>query len=83
MPSLPPYNTVPSEVSCSLEFPAWQRLSKTIKGEESGSMDERRQHILAHPEMAAMEVAIELVLHSPEVVRRSNTDNAVFLLPLP
>jgi hypothetical protein len=41
--------------------------------------DERKQHILDHPEMAEMESAIELALTNPEIVRRSNTDNTVYL----
>ncbi len=32
-----------------------------------------------HPEMTEMEPAIEMVLHNPEMVRRSNTDSAVHL----
>jgi hypothetical protein len=41
--------------------------------------DERKQHILAHPEMAEMENSIEKALLNPEIIRRSNTDSMVYL----
>lgn len=41
--------------------------------------DERWQHILRHPEMVAMENAIEATLKYPQIVRRSTTDQAVYL----
>lgn len=41
--------------------------------------DERRQHILAHPEMSEMEPAIAIALSNPEAVRRSNSDHTVHL----
>lgn len=49
------------------------------QGRQIRLTDERRQHILAHPEMVAMEAAIALALCNPEVVRRSSTDSAVYL----
>jgi hypothetical protein len=49
------------------------------QGREIRLTDERKQHILAHPEMAEMETAIEVALRSPEIVRRSNTDNTFYL----
>ena len=49
------------------------------QGRQIRLTDERRQHILTHPEMAAMEPEIELALANPEIVRRSNTDSAVHL----
>lgn len=41
--------------------------------------DERREHILEHPEMATMEGEIETTLREPEIVRRSNSDATVNL----
>jgi hypothetical protein len=41
--------------------------------------DERREHILVRPEMIDMERFIEFALLNPEVARKSNTDNTVFL----
>lgn len=41
--------------------------------------DERRQHILAHPEMVELEPAIATALSNPEVVRQSNSDRTVHL----
>ncbi|MGH8653602.1 MAG: hypothetical protein ACREYE_16190 [Gammaproteobacteria bacterium] len=40
---------------------------------------ERLAHILDHPEMQGMEKEIELVLHEPQLVRRSRSDEAVGL----
>lgn len=40
---------------------------------------ERRQHILAHPEMETMETAIASTLSDPEIVRKSKTDASVYL----
>lgn len=55
------------------------KILTDYQGRKIRLTDERRQRILAHPEMAEMEAAIELVLDSPEVVRRSSTDDAVYL----
>jgi hypothetical protein len=41
--------------------------------------DERRQHILEHPEMAGLEAAIADTLREPEIVRRSRSDVTVAL----
>ena len=41
--------------------------------------DERKQHILDHPEMADLESAIVEALINPEIVRRSNSDHTVHL----
>lgn len=41
--------------------------------------DERREHILEHPEMVTMEGEIEATLQEPEIVRRSNSDATVNL----
>ena len=41
--------------------------------------DERLAHILDHPEMQGMEKEIERVLHEPQLVRRSRSDEAVRL----
>ena len=49
------------------------------QGRQIRLTDERKQHILGHPEMAKMEPAIETALANPEVVRRSNTDSTVHL----
>lgn len=40
---------------------------------------ERLAHILEHPEMATMEAAICTTLQQPQVVRRSRTDDSVYL----
>ena len=41
--------------------------------------DERRQHILEHPEMAGMERALEETLRDPQLVIRSTTDETATL----
>ena len=41
--------------------------------------DERLGHILDHPEMQGMEQEIERVMHKPQFVRRSRSDEAVRL----
>jgi hypothetical protein len=41
--------------------------------------DERRQHILEHPEMAGLEAAIAQTLREPEIVRKSRSDVTVAL----
>ena len=41
--------------------------------------DERLAHILEHPEMAGMAGEIERVLRTPQLVRRSRSDDAVRL----
>jgi hypothetical protein len=41
--------------------------------------DERREHILQHPEMSDLESTIEQVLSAPEVVRQSSSDPNVEL----
>jgi hypothetical protein len=50
---------------------------KTLKDYLGGDVrltDERLQHILAHPEMAGLEAALEETLRQPETVVRSRTD---------
>ena len=41
--------------------------------------DERRQHILEHPEMAGMETALAETLRNPQLVVRSRTDETATL----
>ena len=41
--------------------------------------DERRQHILEHPEMAGMESALAETLRDPQLVIRSRTDETATL----
>ena len=41
--------------------------------------DERRQHILEHPEMAGMESALAETLRDPQLVIRSGTDETATL----
>ena len=41
--------------------------------------DERRQHILEHPEMAGMESALAETLRDPQLVIRSQTDETATL----
>ena len=41
--------------------------------------DERRAHILEHPEMSGLAAEVERVLRQPQLVRRSRTDEAVRL----
>ena len=41
--------------------------------------EERLEHILRHPELSAMEGEIDITLKNPEEVRRSRTDETVFL----
>jgi len=41
--------------------------------------DERRQHILEHPEMAGMESALADTLRDPQLVIRSRTDETATL----
>ena len=55
---------------------------KTIKdcfGHAVRLTDERRAHILEHPEMKEMGAEIERVLTAPQTVRRSRSDDAVRL----
>lgn len=40
---------------------------------------ERWQHIIDHPEMINMEAIIEETLRQPDTVRKSKTDNTVYL----
>jgi len=41
--------------------------------------EERREHILEHPEMAGLEDAVADTLHAPELVIRSQTDETATL----
>lgn len=41
--------------------------------------DERRRHLLSHPEMAALEPLLPSVIASPDRVVRSLTDDTVLL----
>ena len=49
------------------------------RGRQVRLTDERLTHIIQHPEMANMESAIQETLIVPEVVRKSSTDDAVYL----
>lgn len=55
------------------------RIFKDYTNVEIRLTEERWQHILAHPEMANLEAAIEETLARPEIVRQSNTDSMVYL----
>ncbi len=55
---------------------------KTLKdcfGQTVRLTDERRAHILEHPEMQGLAAEIERVLLQPQLVRRSRSDEAVRL----
>lgn len=55
---------------------------KTLKdcfGHSVRLTDERRAHILEHPEMEELGAEIERVLAQPQLVRRSRSDEAVRL----
>jgi hypothetical protein len=55
---------------------------KTLKdcfGRSVRLTDERLAHILEHPEMRGMAAEIEKVLREPQLVRQSQTDEAVRL----
>ena len=41
--------------------------------------DERRAHLLSHPEMVILEPLLALAIASPVVVVRSRTDDSIFL----
>jgi hypothetical protein len=45
--------------------------------------DERRAHLLSHPEMVALEPLLANAIASPAVVVRSRTDHQVFLYYTP
>ncbi|WP_073069267.1 hypothetical protein [Phormidesmis priestleyi] len=50
-----------------------------FQGRQIRLTDERRQHILEHPEMTALEHELEQTLIEPEKVRRSQSDPSVIL----
>ena len=50
-----------------------------IQGRPVRLTDERRRHILEHPEMAGMENALEETLRDPQLVVRSRTDETATL----
>lgn len=52
---------------------------KDYAGREIRLTDERKQHILEHPEMQGLEAAIGDTLAHPETVIRSLSDSAVWL----
>lgn len=55
------------------------RMLKDCFGRFVRFTDERRAHILEHPEMKDMGAAIEGALTQPQLVRRSRSDEAVRL----
>jgi hypothetical protein len=52
------------------------KLLKDYQGRDVRLTDERRQHILEHPEMANLEAALEETLRQPQFVVGSLTDPA-------
>ena len=54
-------------------------LLKDYQGRDVRMTDERLQHILEHPEMAGLEVALEETLHQPQFVIQSEIDPAAKL----
>ncbi len=52
---------------------------KDYAGREIRLTDERRQHILEHPEMQGLELAIGETLANPETVISSLSDSTVWL----
>ncbi|MBI4419215.1 MAG: hypothetical protein HY560_00155 [Gemmatimonadetes bacterium] len=50
------------------------RILRDFEGRAIRLTDERRQHILGHPEMAGLESSIEETLTSPEAVIQSLSD---------
>jgi len=55
------------------------RILKDYTGRDVRLTDERRQHILEHPEMANQEAAVEETLRSPQLVIQSRSDEAATL----
>ncbi|MBW4678881.1 MAG: DUF4258 domain-containing protein [Microcoleus vaginatus WJT46-NPBG5] len=55
------------------------KILTDYQGRQIRLTDERLAHILEHPEMAGMEIAIEQTLQNPEVVRKSRTDETALL----
>lgn len=55
------------------------RLLKDYQGRDVRMTDERLRHILEHPEMANLEVALEETLQRPQFVVRSQVDRATEL----
>jgi hypothetical protein len=55
------------------------KLLKDYQGRDVRLTDERRQHILEHPEMANLEAALEETLRQPQFVVGSLTDSAAEL----
>ena len=65
-------------------LPSWWRriCMRTLKdcfGNAVRLTDERRAHILKHPEMQGLAAEIERVLLPPQLMRRSRSDEAVRL----
>jgi len=55
------------------------RILHDCFGRQVRLTDERRAHILEHPEMKEMGIEIERTLHLPQLVRLSRSDAAVRL----
>ena len=55
------------------------RILVDYQGREVRLTDERLAHILEHPETRNMEAEIEQAVRHPELVRRSRSDDSVFL----
>jgi hypothetical protein len=55
------------------------RYFTDYQGRQIRLTEERWRHILSRAEMLGMEEAIEQTLLHPQVVRQSNTDDAVYL----
>ena len=55
------------------------RILEDCFGRKVRLTDERLAHILEHPEMLGLAVAVERVLRQPHLVRCSRTDDAVRL----
>jgi hypothetical protein len=55
------------------------KLLKDFRGRDVRLTDERLAHILEHPEMAALESALEETLQQPALVIQSRTDSTAEL----
>ena len=54
-------------------------LFKDYAGQTVRLTDERRRHLLSHPEMAGLEPLLERAIAAPQRVVRSRTDGTVLL----
>ena len=55
------------------------KILKDYLGRDVRLTEERKQHILAHPEMTDLESAVERTLREPELVIQSRSDEAATL----